>query len=228
MHDTKTVYTLFLHIWSSTFTYCPYILTSAFLIVIGHTDLSSGFLLLLAPVTFLDQSQYFFITLIAVFLLSVFHLVNREVLSLHFSHQIFITDDHPILVFCLIFATIFGFLYLIRNSSWFRILHFDILSGRIFLSIFHYTILKDDFIFSLIAHFSQPHRTTGFIIAIYIFSCITKQIKYDIQSNILMSYHRVVHVSVPTNHHQALLITTIWKKNSGAFEHAIILLVRSH
>lgn len=38
-----------------------------------------------------------------------------------------------------------------------------------------------------------------------------KQLKYAIQHNTLMSYNTVLHVSICTNHHQALLITANYK-----------------
>ena len=54
---------------------------------------------------------------------------------------------------------------------------------------------------------------------------INKQ-KYAVQHNTLMSRHTELHVSVRMGHHQGVLLQQF--KNIGTFEHAVILLVRSH
>jgi len=68
------------------------------------------------------------------------------------------------------------------------------------------------------------------LIGLLVFFCIiNKQMTICLQHNTLMPYHMMLHVSVCSNHHQAFLVTIIKKKkNMGTFEHAIILLVKSH
>ena len=79
-----------------------------------------------------------------------------------------------------------------------------------------------------------PEATLMFILFILIgplvfFCIINKQMTICLQHNTLMPYHMMLHVSVCSNHHQALLLKIIKKKkNMDTFEHAVILLVRSH
>ena len=113
MHKYKHSFYSFLLIWSSSFAYCPFILTSAFFGVEGHADLSYDFPSVFWHPPISDHSKYFLITLIVVLLLFFFHLVSPEVLSTRFCHHLFLTDDPSVLVLLLSCC----------YNIWFSVLH---------------------------------------------------------------------------------------------------------